>query len=150
MRSCASISSTIVTWRRWNSTRFQAARSSTGSATGNARASRSSLQRSARVPLHRQIEQPAERPAADPNRFALVEPQALQPRERARQRDVGHHGARGECAGAIVWTGAEGDALLGIAGDVEPIRLGKAGLVAIGRAEHEEHAVFRLEVDAAI
>ena len=47
-------------------------------------------------------------------------------------------------------TGAEGDALLGVAGDVEPVRLGKAGLVAIGRAEHEEHAVFRLEVDAGI
>ena len=79
-----------------------------------------------------------------------VEPQALQPRERARQRDVGHHGARGERAGAIMRPGAERDALLGVAGDVEAVRLGKAGLVAVGRAEHEEHAVFRLEVDAAI
>ena len=61
--------------------------------------------------------------------------------------DVGHHGARGERAGAIMRAGAEGDALLGIAGDVETVRLGKAGLVAIGRAEHEEHAVFRLEID---
>src|SRR6478672_6922014 len=46
--------------------------------------------------------------------------------------------------------GAEGDALLRIAGDVEAVGLGKAGLVAIGRAEHEEHAVFRFEVDASI
>ena len=35
-----SISSTITTWRRWNFTPFRAARSSTGSATGNVRASR--------------------------------------------------------------------------------------------------------------
>src|SRR5260370_17747500 len=32
-----------------------------------------------RVPLHRQIEQAPERPAADPNRLGLVEPQVLQP-----------------------------------------------------------------------
>jgi hypothetical protein len=36
------ISSTTTTWRRWNFTPFRAARSSTGSATGNVRASRSS------------------------------------------------------------------------------------------------------------
>src|SRR5437660_948186 len=65
-------------------------------------------------------------------------------------RNVGHHGAGGERAGAVMRTGAEGDALLGIAGDVETVRLGKAGLVAVGRAEHEEHAVLRLEIDAGI
>src|SRR5206468_11987981 len=146
MANCAGISSTITTWRRWRFTPFRAARSSTRSATGNVRASRSSLQRSSRVPLHRQVEQPAKRPAADPHRLALIQPQVLQPREGARQRDVGHHGAGGERAGAIMRTGAEGNALLGVAGDVETIWLGKTGLVAIGGAEHEEHAVFQLDV----
>ncbi|HEX4622514.1 MAG TPA: hypothetical protein VH208_13200, partial [Myxococcaceae bacterium] len=47
-------------------------------------------------------------------------------------------------------TGAEGDALRRIARDVENIRIGEAGFVAVGRAEHEEHAVFRLEIDTAI
>src|SRR5260370_7283325 len=45
--------------------------------------------------------------------------------------------------------GAEGDAFRCIAGDVETVRIAKASLVAIGRAEHEEHAILRLEIDAA-
>src|SRR5882672_6027267 len=45
--------------------------------------------------------------------------------------------------------GAEGDAFLGIAGDVETVGIAKAGLVAIGRAEHEEHPILRFEIDAA-
>src|SRR5712691_3264332 len=70
------------------------------------------------IPLHRQIEQAPERPAAEPNRLSIVEPQVLQPREDAGQRHVGHHRTRGEGAGAIMWAGAEGDAFGGIAGHV--------------------------------
>jgi len=61
-----------------------------------------------------------------------------QPGEDAGQRHVGHHGARGEGAGAIMRAGAEGDAFRCIAGDVETVRIAKASLVAIGRAEHED------------
>ena len=46
--------------------------------------------------------------------------------------------------------GAERDAFLGIARDVEIVGVFKAGLVAIGRAEHEEHAILRREIDAAV
>src|SRR3954468_21608423 len=47
------------------------------------------------VPPHRQVLQSAKRPAGDPHRLTLIEPQALQPREHARQRHVGDHRARG-------------------------------------------------------
>src|SRR2546430_2641774 len=46
--------------------------------------------------------------------------------------------------------GAEREPFRGVAGDVETIAIAKTRFVAIGRAEHEEHAVFRLEIDAAI
>src|SRR6266404_4938167 len=77
------------------------------------------------VPRHRQVEQPAKRPAADPHRLALVEPQALQPRENARQRDIRHHGARGKGAGAIMRAGAERDAFRGVSRDVEMVGIAK-------------------------
>src|SRR5450432_1583370 len=84
------------------------------------------------VPYHRQIEQPAKRPTAEPHWLRRVEPQALEPRENAGQRHVGDHRARSKGAGAIMRAGAEGDAFGGIAGDVETIGIGEAGLVAIG------------------
>src|SRR5216683_5315975 len=71
------------------------------------------------VPLHRQIEQPAKRPAADPHWLRGVEPQSPEPRKNAGQRHVGDHRARGKSAGAIMRAGAEGDAFGGIARDVE-------------------------------
>ena len=43
------------------------------------------------VPRHRQIEQAAKRPAADPHRLAFDQPQILQPRKNRRQRHVGDH-----------------------------------------------------------
>jgi hypothetical protein len=70
--------------------------------------------RSIRVPSHLQIEQSSECPAADPHQLRVVEPQAFEPREDARQRQVGDHRARGKRAGAIMRAGAEGDAFLGL------------------------------------
>src|SRR3954454_16803666 len=93
--------------------------------------------RSTRVPSDGQFEQAPERPAADPRLLGVLEPQTLQARENAGQSHVRDYRARGEGAGAIMRAGAEGDALLGVAGDVEAIGLSKAALVAIGGAEHE-------------
>src|SRR3954452_2583025 len=102
------------------------------------------------IPRDWQIEQATEGPAADPHLLAIVEPQAFQPREDARQRYISHHRARSECTGAIMRAGAKGDALLGIAPDIKQLRIFKTGLVAIGRPEHEEHPILRLEIHAAI
>ena len=63
------------------------------------------------LPHHRQIEQPAERPAANAHRLAVIEPQPLQPREHTRQPHIGDHGARGGSARTEVRARAERDAL---------------------------------------
>src|SRR5262249_18129551 len=97
------------------------------------------------VPRHRQIEQAAERPAADAGRPR--KPQVVQPRKDCGQRDVGDHGAGGPGAGAEMRAGAEGDALAGIAAHVKSFRIVKVLLVAVGGAEHQEHALLRLERD---
>src|SRR6478672_12429528 len=75
------------------------------------------------VPLHRQILQSTERPAGDPHRLAVIEPQALEPREHGRQRDVGDHRARSRGAGAEMRPRAERDAFARVARHVEFIRL---------------------------
>src|ERR1700681_1695422 len=84
------------------------------------------------VPYHRQIEQPAKCPPADPHWLRRVEPQAPEPRKNAGQCHVGDHRARSKSAGAIMRAGAEGDAFGGIARDVEDIGIAKAGLVVRG------------------
>ncbi len=92
-------------------------------------------------PSHRQILQASERPAADPHLLVIRELQRPGPREHRRQRDVGDHGAGGEGAGAEMRAGAERDALGRITPHVELIRPLEMALVAIGRAEHQEHAL---------
>ena len=44
-------------------------------------------------------------------------------------------------------TRAEGDALLAVAGNVEAFRIRENRFIAVCRAEHQEGAVIRLEVD---
>ena len=77
-----------------------------------------------------------------------IEPQSFQARE--------HEGnatsatiAREASAGAMMRDAPNAMLFDGIARYVEAIGIGEAGLVAISRAEHEEHAIFRLEIDAA-
>ena len=63
------------------------------------------------VPPHGQIEQPTERPAADPHLLVVGQFEPFGAGEHGRQRDVGDHGAGGEGAGAKMRSGAESDAL---------------------------------------
>ena len=63
------------------------------------------------------------------------------------QRDIGDHRARGRRARAEMRTRAERDAFSRIARQIELLCIGEMRLVAIGRAEHQEHAIF-LHMDA--
>src|SRR3954454_23206785 len=91
-------------------------------------------------PPHRQILQPAERPAADPHRFVIGDLEPAGTGEQCRQCDVRDHGARGPGAGTEMRAGAERDTLGRITPHVELVGALKVLLVTIGGAEHEEYA----------